>query len=464
MVQGSPRARYGEGRLSEHAHDEVEVDPGDEVVAAGAGQVAAGLDQVQQGVLHLQVRLHSQLESLLGEGVEALGLGDRPGERLDDLAGLLDGVQGGADLQCRRVLRLLQLDLRGREIAPGLLDLPAGPQPVEEGEGEVDPGVPDRPAGADVPPSATLGFWTVKSFRPQSPRKSKRGLSPDRAMFRSASRATAMWRRSWRSGRIFSAVGEGGLVGRQGRGARFQRPLRVHVPFLDRQEEAEAVPGHADGVLRAEEAGPGVLDGHLGREHVVVGGGAQGELPAGLLQVPLLLLQVLPGDGVQLPGQEDVVERGGDVPLGGLLREPQLVVGDLESHLRRPDGGADLAPGEEDLAHLHARRPDVLLHGEVHVLAERGRIEGPRALVVLALRGAGQGQLREGLGPLLLVLPLDPVAVLPGLLHVAVLIQGDGHGLLERQDARGRLLREAASRGGGLLRPGTCRRPPRGAR
>ena len=110
----------------------------------------------------------------------------------------------------------------------------------------------------------------------------------------------------------------------------------------------------------ADNLGACIFYGNLGCKNVVIRRNSNGELAPGLVQVALLLGQVLIGQAVQLPGQQDIVKRAADIPVGGLPEDAQLFSGGLQPHLGGPDAGVDLAPGIERLGEGDVRRAAVL--------------------------------------------------------------------------------------------------------
>jgi len=102
-------------------------------------------------------------------------------------------------------------------------------------------------------------------------------------------------------------------------------------------------------VLRAHDHGLRVLEAHLRHQDVVVRRRPRGALLLRLVEEPRLLVEILQGDGVQLAGQQDVMERR-----DGLLQ--RRLPGDLPPVLRvgqadpgRPDRRGDLAPRVQGL-------------------------------------------------------------------------------------------------------------------
>src|SRR5512139_3796723 len=85
-------------RPLEQPLDVPERDPGHEMVPQGRGEVPLRLDDGQLRIVHLETRLHAELEALLGHLEEPPRLGYRPGERPDDQGALSNRVDGGPDL------------------------------------------------------------------------------------------------------------------------------------------------------------------------------------------------------------------------------------------------------------------------------------------------------------------------------------------------------------------------------
>ena len=139
-----------------------------------------------------------------------------------------------------------------------------------------------------------------------------------------------------------------------------QRALHIHVVRLG-QQEPQLLPGRPHDVLGANHRRTRVLDRHLGREHVVVGGRA-GRLPLGpSSRCRGLLREILPGDSHGLARREDVVERGRSRPSPPSAGTAAAAGRCSRIPASRRGGGADLAPREDGLVDGERRGPGLVV-------------------------------------------------------------------------------------------------------
>ena len=157
---------------------------------------------------------------------------------------------------------------------------------------------------------------------------------------------------------------KGGLVQQLKRLRLFRlcRQLASHIQFrlFRAKQEPQPLTADTDAVLGINQLWPGVLYRNLGSQQVIVSGHTGLKLVLCLAQVAFLLSQVLLCQAKQLLSQQEIIEGDGDIAVGSLPEQAQLLVSGLKPHFGRLERRTDLAPGIERLGQAEINGSAVL--------------------------------------------------------------------------------------------------------